>query len=164
MVEQDAVACVHAVGLAVVDRDPVGVKLGHCVGAAWVERRGFALRGFLHQAVKLGGASLIEAGFLLQAEDANSFQNAQRAHAVYVGGVFRAFKADGHMGLCAQVVDFVWLRFLNDAGQVAAVAEVAVVQFEAGVVDMRVLVDVVYALGVKRAGPAFNAVDGVAFF
>ena len=55
VVEQDAVAGVHAVGLAVVDRDPVGVELGHGVGAARVERRGFFLRGFLHQAVKLGG-------------------------------------------------------------------------------------------------------------
>jgi hypothetical protein len=33
MVEQNAVAGVHAVGLAVVDRDPVGVKLGHSVRA-----------------------------------------------------------------------------------------------------------------------------------
>ncbi len=53
------------------------------------------------------------------------------------------------MGLSAEVVDFVWLRFLNDAGQIAAVAQVAVVQLEACVVYVRVLVDVVYALGVE---------------
>ena len=29
---------------------------------------------------------------------------------------------------------------------------------------MRVLVEVVYALGVERAGPALDAVDRVAFF
>ena len=75
---------------------------------------------------------MIEAGFFSQAKDANGFQNAQRAHAVNVGGVFGALKADSHMGLRAQVVDFVGLRFLNDAGQVAAVAQVAVVQLEAG--------------------------------
>ena len=68
------------------------------------------------------------------------------------------------MGLSAQVIDFVWLRFLNDAGQVAAVAQVAVVQLEACVVYMRVLVNMVYALGVERAGAAFDAVDCVAFF
>ena len=34
VVEQDAVAGVHAVGLAVVDRDPVGVELGHRVRAS----------------------------------------------------------------------------------------------------------------------------------
>ncbi len=64
----------------------------------------------------------------------------------------------------AQVVNFIRLGLLNDARQVAAVAEVAVVQLEAGIVDMRVLVEVVYALGVERAGPALDAVDGVAFF
>ncbi len=66
VVEQDAVAGIHAVGLAVIDRDPVGVELGYGVGAARVERRGFFLRGFLHQAVKLAGRGLVEAGFLLQ--------------------------------------------------------------------------------------------------
>ena len=68
------------------------------------------------------------------------------------------------MGLCAEVVNFVGLRFLNDASQVAAVAEVAVVQFEVGVADVRVLVDVVYALGVERASAALDAMDCVAFF
>ncbi len=38
-----------------------------------------------------------EAGFLLQPEDTNGFQNAQRAHPVYVGGVFRAFKTDSYV-------------------------------------------------------------------
>ena len=66
--------------------------------------------------------------------------------------------------MSAQVVDFVGLRFLNDAGQVAAIAEVAIVQLEAGVVDVWVLVDVVYALGVERAGAAFDAVHDIAFF
>ena len=39
-----------------------------------------------------------------------------------------------------------------------------VVQLEAGVVNVLVLVDVVYALGVERAGAAFDTVDCVAFF
>ena len=85
------------------------------------------------------------------------------AHAVHVGGVFGALKAHGHVALRAQVVDFVRLRFLDDAREVAAVAQVAVVQLEVGVADVRVLVDVVNALGVERAGPALDAVDDVAF-
>ena len=44
VVEQDAVRGVIAVGLAVVDRDPVRVELGDRIGAARVERRGLALR------------------------------------------------------------------------------------------------------------------------
>ena len=56
------------------------------------------------------------------------------------------------MGLCAEVIDFIWLRFLDDTGQVAAVAKVSVVQLEAYVIYMRVLVNVIYPLGVERAG------------
>src|ERR1700722_441347 len=48
MIEQDAVAGKHAVGLAVIHRDPVTVELGDAIGRAWIERRGFPLRGFLH--------------------------------------------------------------------------------------------------------------------
>ena len=36
--------------------------------------------------------------------------------------------------------------------------------FEVGIVDVRILVDLVYPLGVKRAGPALDAVHDVAFF
>jgi len=164
VVEQHAVAGIHAVGLAVVHGDPVGVQLGHGVGAAGVKRRGFFLRNFLHQAIKFAGARLVKAGFLLQAQNANGFQNAQRAYAVHIGGVFRAFKAHGHMAHGAQVVNFVGLGFLNDSNQVAGVAQVAVMQFEARVVNVRVLVDVVYALGVEQAAPAFDAVHDVTLF
>jgi hypothetical protein len=38
------------------------------------------------------------------------------------------------------------------------------VQVKVGSCDVRVLVDVVYTLGVKRSSPAFDAVHDVAFF
>ena len=81
-----------------------------------------------------------------------------------ISGVFRALEADRDMALCAQVIDFVRLGFLHDAHQVAGVGQVAVVQFEVGIVNVRVLVDVVHPLGVKRAGPALDAMHDVAFF
>ena len=84
--------------------------------------------------------------------------------AVHVGGVFGRLKTDRHVALRPEVVDLVGLHLLNDAGQVAGVGQVAVMQLEAGVVHMRVLVDVVNALRVERAGPALDAVDRVAFF
>lgn len=77
------------------------------------------------------------------------FKQTQGAHAAHIGGVFGAFKTDGHMALGAQVVDFVKLRLLNDAHQVAGVAQVAIVQLEVGVAYMRVLVNVVHPLGVE---------------
>ena len=53
MVEQNAVAGIHAIGLAVIDRDPMGIKLGYRIGRARVKRGCLGLRGLLHQAVKL---------------------------------------------------------------------------------------------------------------
>ena len=64
----------------------------------------------------------------------------------------------------AQVIDFIGLGFLNDANQVAGVAQVAIVQLQVRVFDVWVLVNVVNALGVERTGAAFDAVDDVAFF
>ena len=61
-------------------------------------------------------------------------------------------------------VDLVWLRFLHDANQVAGVGQVAVVQLEVGVVNVRVLVDVVNALGVEQRSTALDAMDDVALF
>ena len=164
MVKQDAVAGVHAIGFAVVDDDPVRIHFRHGVGAAWVKGRGFFLRNFLHQTIQLGCAGLVEAGFLLQAQDANGLEQAQGANAVDVGSVFRTFKAHSHMALGAEVVDFVGLRFLHDAYEVAGVAQVAVVQLEIGVLDMRILVNVVHTLRVKRAGATFDAMNDVPLF
>ena len=121
MVKQNAVAGIHAVGLAVVHHYPVGVELGHGVGAAGVEGRGLFLGGFLHQAVELAGAGLVEPGFVLQAQNANGLEQAQGAQGVNVGGVFRAFEAYGHVALRAQVVDLVGLGFLHNAHQVTGV-------------------------------------------
>ena len=61
VVEEDAVAGEEAVGFAVLDGHLVGEDLGHGVGAARVERGGFALRHFLDLAVHLGDAGLVEA-------------------------------------------------------------------------------------------------------
>jgi hypothetical protein len=67
------------------------------------------------------------------------------------------------MALRPQVVHLVGLHLLDDAGQVAGVAQITVVQFEAGIVNVRVLVDVVHPLGVEAAGTALDAVHDVAF-
>ncbi len=162
MVEQDAVAGVHAIGFAVVDGDPVGVELGAGVGTARVERGGFFLRGFLHEAEQFAGAGLVEAGFLVEAEDADGFQDAQGTEGVGVGGVFGFFEADGDVALRGEVVDFVGLNLLDDADEAGAVGEVAVVQDELAPGFVRVLIEVVDSVGVEQRGAAFDAVHFVA--
>lgn len=54
------------------------------------------------------------------------------------------------MGLCAQVIDLVGLHFRNDTRQVGTVGQITVVQFETGIVCVRILIDVIDALGVER--------------
>jgi hypothetical protein len=51
---------------------------------------------------------------------------------------------------------------LNDPNQIGAVGEVAVMQHQAGIYLMGILVKVVDPIGVETAGPAFNAVHFIA--
>ena len=71
-------------------------------------------------------------------------------------------KTQIQMALRSNVTDLIWLYFFNNTGQVASVTQVSIVQLEAGVVYVGVLVDVVDTVGVKRAGTAFDAVHFVA--
>ncbi len=64
----------------------------------------------------------------------------------------------------AQVIDLIRLHFLQDTGQVGAIGQVTVVQVEFRVSGMRILKDMIHALGVKRGGTTFDSVHFVAFF
>ena len=66
------------------------------------------------------------------------------------------------MALRTEVVDLIGLDALEQPIEAAAVREVAVVQFEACTRLVRVLVDVVDAIGVEGAGAADDPVDLVA--
>src|SRR5262245_63964985 len=99
VVEKNSVGGVKAVGLAVVDRNPMRVKLGRRVRRARIERRGLTLRDLLHLAEQLGGRSLIEAGLALQAEDTDGLEQTQGPEPASAGGVFRQLERDLHVRL-----------------------------------------------------------------
>ena len=162
VVEQDAVRGVHAVGLAVVHRDPVGVDLGGAVGRARVERRGLRLRHLADLAEHLGRRGLVEPHLAFHAEDADRFEQAQGAERIGVGGVFGGLEADLHVALGGQIVDLVRLHLLDDPDQARAVGQVAVVQHEPDVGLVRVLVEVVDPPGVEGRRAPLDAVDHVA--
>ena len=161
MVEQDAVAGIDAVGFAVIDGDPVGVELGYRIGTARIKRGGFLLRSLLHQPVQFGSGCLIKAGLLLKAKDADRFQDAQGTEAVGVGGVFRRFKRNGHMAHRGEVIDLVWLHLLDDTNQVGGVGQVSVMQFEFGIINVRVLIQMVDSIRIKQRSAPFDAVNHV---
>jgi hypothetical protein len=54
------------------------------------------------------------------------------------------------MALGRQVIDLVGLDLLHDAYQAAAVGQIAVMQDEIPILDMRVLVQVIDAIGIEQ--------------
>ena len=48
-----------------------------------------------------------------------------------------------------QVVDLIWLHFLDDADEVGTIGQIAVVQLQSHIRFMRILVEVIDAVGVQ---------------
>ncbi len=164
VVEQDAVRGVDAIGLAIVHRDPVGVELGGGVGRAGIEGCRLGLGNLLDLAVELGGRRLVEACLLLQAKQADRLEQPQRPQRIGIGRVFGRLEADHDMRLRGEIVDLVRLGLLDDADQVGRIGHVAVVEDEALVGLVRLLVEVLDPPGVERRRPPLDAVDDVALF
>ena len=162
VVEEYAVAGKHVVGFAKVDHAPIGKELGHPVGTARIEGGGFLLRDLLHQAVELAGGSLVDPGSVRQTQHAHCFKDAQGAEGIAVGGVFRRFEAHSHMALGTEVIDLIGLDLLDDSDQVGAVREVAVVQHQAWIPFMWILIEMIDSRCVEAARTAFDAVHHIA--
>src|SRR5882724_12271045 len=84
VVEEDAVAREKPVGLAVIHGDPVRVELRDPVRRAGMEGGFLRLRRLAHQSVELGGRSLVKPGLVLETEDADRLEQAQRSQRVRV--------------------------------------------------------------------------------
>ena len=95
VVEEDAVARVHAVRLAVVLDDPEGVKLGDAVGRARVEGRRLRLRDLNNLTIKLRRRGLEEQGRLSSCDWQTRAPERQAAHLVEADVVLEAGRADG---------------------------------------------------------------------
>ena len=79
-----------------------------------------------------------------------------------VGRVLRTLERHRHVALRAQVVDLVRLHLLHDADQVGGIGQVAVVQDEVAMRLVRVLVQVIHAIGIEQRRAPLDAVDLVA--
>ena len=62
------------------------------------------------------------------------------------------------MRLGGQIVDLVRLNLLDDAQQARRVRHVAVVQHHLAVLLVRILVQVIYSIGIEERGAALDAV------
>ena len=117
MVEQDARAAEHVVGLTVLLDNPEAVKLGYSVGTVRMERGVLVLWNLLYLAVELAGAGLVDAGCLLASGNAHRLDETQGAHGIGLGSIFRHIKRYLDMALRRQVIDLVGLDFLDDADE-----------------------------------------------
>jgi len=121
VVEQDAVDSEHAVSLAVVDRDPVGVDFGGAVRRPRIKRGRLLLRDLLYLAEHLRGGGLVEADLLFQVACADGVQDSQSSDGVDLGGVLGQVEGDLHMALCAQVINLVRLNLADQFDEVCAI-------------------------------------------
>ena len=100
-------------------------------------------------------------GSCFPAENADGLEQAKRAKPIGIGGVFRRFERDLHMRLRREIVDLVRLRFLHDADDIGRVGHIAVMQLEGNALLVRIMHEMVDALGVERRRTALYAVDRI---
>ena len=81
---------------------------------------------------------------------------------VGVGRVLGLLERHRDVALRAEVVDLVGLHLLHHVDEARRIGEVAVMQDEAAVADVRILVQVIDPVGVEQRRPALDAVDDVA--
>ena len=168
MIEQDSVHGKHAVALTIVFRYPKTVLLGHAVGRTRIERRGLPLRHFLHLAEQFGRGSLINAASLLQPADTHGLQEAERAHGISLGRVFRHVERHFHVALCSQVIDFRGMDVADNPNQRTAVRHVAPMQVHQTallhVPHPFVQIQMLDTCGIERGGTAHDAMHLISFF
>ncbi len=156
VVEENAVARVQPVALAVVQRHPVRVHLGAPIRAARVERRRLLLRHLLHQPEHFRRTGLVEPR--LDAHLADRLEQAHRARGGDVGGVFGRVETHPHVSLGRQVVHLGRLDLADQPGQVAAIGQVAVVQVPVVLEAVRIGINPLEPRRVERGGPTDDAV------
>ena len=158
VVEEDAVAAEHAVGVAVLLDDPEAVLLGDGVGAEGMEGGVLVLRDFLDLAVELGGGGLVDLAAIGEAYLADGLDDAKHADGIDIGGELGGVEADLHVTLGGEVVNLRGAHVGDDADNGHGVAEVGVVEVEVGTA-----LEVGDALAVIDGGAADDAVDVIAF-
>lgn len=66
------------------------------------------------------------------------------------------------MALCGKIVDLIGLRLLHDPQQVGRVDHIAIVENEARMCLVRILIDMFDAAGIKRRGPPLDTMHRIA--
>ena len=132
VVEQDAAAAEHIVGLTVLLDNPEAVEFGHGIGAVGMEGGVLVLGNLLYLAVELGGAGLIDAAGLLQVAGTHGLEHAEHTGGIDIGRELGRVKTDLHVALGRKIVYLVGLNFVHHLHNRHGVAQVGIVQVEVG--------------------------------
>src|SRR5579872_40176 len=159
VIEKNSIGRIQAVAFAVRSRHPVAVYLGDRVRAARFKWSVLILgRGRRAEHFRTGG--LVKSGF--DSAAANGFQNPHGAESGNVAGVFGNLKADLDVTLRGEVINFIRRQLVDQIENPFGAAQISVVQAQSRTFLVRILIDVVDALGVERAGAPNDAVNFVA--
>jgi hypothetical protein len=87
------------------------------------------------------------------AENSDCLKKTERPKSIDVGRILRRLEADPDVGLSAKIVNLVWLNLVDYSSQIRRICQVAIVECEMCVRYMRVLIDVIYPLGIEERHP-----------
>src|ERR1700719_3393670 len=104
VVEQNAIARVQTIALAIIHRRPVSEHFCDAVRTARPKWRSFRLRYGLDFAEHFAARSLVEARS--QPHFANCFENSDRSDASHVRGIFRDIETYPHVALRTEMINF----------------------------------------------------------
>lgn len=84
VIEQDPVARVHSIRLAIIDSNPVSIEFGHTVRRTRVEWCSLGLRSLDDLSVQLGCRGLVEPDMLLETAGSDRVEETKRAESIDV--------------------------------------------------------------------------------
>lgn len=124
--------------------------------------RRFTLRYLGHLAVEFRRRGLVETRVLFELEKPDRFEQAQCSQSIHIRSVLRRFEADSDMALRPQIIHLMGLNFAQDAGQIGRVGKIAVVQMQAGIGFVRILIDVIDPTCVEERRASLDPMNLVA--
>src|SRR5262249_37939572 len=157
VIEQDAVAGKDVVRLPIVDGHPIRIEFRRRVRTPRAKRRPFGLWNLGNVSVHLRAARLIKSRGDLRL--ANGFEDTNCTESGDITGVLGNVEANADVALRGQMVDFVGLDAIEQLDQVRRIGDVAVVQEQPHVVDVRIAVKRVDSTSVERRGSPNDTVD-----
>jgi hypothetical protein len=156
VVEEDAARAENIVTFTIVDRDPMGIELGHPIGAARMKRGLFVLGDGLDLAEHFGGGGLIIPDPRI--DQANGLQEIERTDTGDFGGGDGLVKGDTDKALRGQIVDLIRFGVPQQADRGGKIGEIVFHQMQ-----IRVAIDTQfgYSPEIHRAGASIGPKNAI---